>query len=337
MQIDIPYVQIEPTTRCNFTCGFCAGRHLPQTDLDFDLFRALVDKLINPRHIELQGEGEPLLHPNFFAMVDYLRARFPLVKISTITNGSLLNDDTISHFLRTRIDSVMVSLESADEQVFQKIRGGKLERVKRGVKKLMQRKRETNSEAPVVGFTVTLLQSTCEQLQSIADLYDELELDGGILLQPLQTMHTYRQFYDTATSGEILSPEKVQATNGIIASSADLRHKLMTYQKQTHFYAELYRSAAAHTCPWLENGLYLAADGSLVSCCFIKSTPQYSMGSTTDPWEHIASQRKTLAQQLNAGHIPPQCRQCGIAQKMQAHAETTKNSAARPQHEHRPQ
>lgn len=322
MQIDVPYIQIEPTTRCNFTCGFCAGRHLPQIDLDFALFRALVDKLSNPRHIELQGEGEPLLHPDFFAMVDYLRARFPLVKISTITNGSLLSDDIIAQLFKARINSVMVSLESADDQIFQKIRGGKLERVKRGLKKLMQRKLETHAEAPKVGFTVTLLQSTCEQLQTVADLYDELELDGGILLQPLQTMHTYRQFYDAATFAEMISQEKRQATNRIIASSASLRHKLAEYQKQTHFYAELYQSAAEHTCPWLDNGLYLAADGSIVSCCFIKNTQQHSMGSTTDPWEQIATYRKTLSQQLKTGQIPPQCSQCGIAHKMHAHAVT---------------
>lgn len=333
MQIDVPYIQIEPTTRCNFTCGFCAGRHMPQTDLNFELFCTLVDKLKNPRHIELQGEGEPLLHPNFFAMVDYLRTRFPQVKISTITNGSLLNDDIVSHLLRTRIDSLMISLESADEKVFQAIRGGKLERVRRGVKKLMQRKRSSALTAPSVGLAVTLLHSTCEKLTDIADLYDDLELDGGILLQPLQTMRTYRQIYDAATAGEILSPEKVRATNHIIASSADLRRKLAVYQQQTHFYAELYRSAPPRTCPWLENGLYLAADGSLVSCCFIKDTGQYAMGSAGDRWDLIAAHRETLSRQLKSGVVPSQCAHCGIAQKMHNFAKTETRAEASPHHE----
>jgi len=330
MQIDLPYIQIEPTTRCNFTCGFCAGRHLPQTDLGFDLFCAFVDKLKNPRHIELQGEGEPLLHADFFAMVDYLRMRFPAVRISTITNGSLLSEDIITHLLRTQLDSLMISLESADAQTFQNIRGGKLARVKRGVKKLMQRKRDCTSASPTVGFAVTILQSTCEHLEAIADLYDELELDGGILLQPLQTMRTYRQFYDPATEREILSSDKLQEAKRIIASSAGLQHKLGIYQKQTHFYSELYRSAAAHTCPWLENGLYLAADGALVSCCFIKDTPQYALGSASDHWDLIATNRDILSQQLKNGSIPGQCRHCGIAQNMQRLTATNAAAEACP-------
>jgi Predicted Fe-S oxidoreductases len=329
VHIDSPYIQIEPTTRCNFTCGFCAGRHMRQGDLDFQRFRSLVDKLKNPLHIELQGEGEPLLHPDFFAMVAYLRERFPAVKISTITNGSLLNDDNIERILEARIDSLMISLESADEQIFQSIRGGKLERVKRGVQKLMQRKRQTAASTPTVGFSITLLSSTCEQLDKIADLYDELELDGGMLLQPLQTMQTYRQFYDEGMSRNLLTREKAQSVNQIIASSADLRLKLATYQQQTHFYSALYGSVNTPTCPWLERGLYLAADGSLTSCCFIKDTNQHRLGDAEDNWSLIASRREALLQALKSGAIPPQCNHCGIAHKMQV-SQSRRQSAEIP-------
>ncbi len=40
-------------------------------------------------HVELQGEGEPMLHPRFFEMAAMIRRMHPVAKISLITNGSL--------------------------------------------------------------------------------------------------------------------------------------------------------------------------------------------------------------------------------------------------------
>src|SRR5437868_464777 len=75
----IRFAQIEPTTRCNFTCGFCAGRYMPQRDLTWDDFQTFLAAHPALRHVELQGEGEPLLHPLFFDMVAACRARGILI------------------------------------------------------------------------------------------------------------------------------------------------------------------------------------------------------------------------------------------------------------------
>src|SRR5262245_45883400 len=61
--MSVRFLQIEPTTRCNFTCGFCAGRAMAQTDLPFERFAETLDSFPAVEHIELQGEGESLMHP----------------------------------------------------------------------------------------------------------------------------------------------------------------------------------------------------------------------------------------------------------------------------------
>lgn len=291
---------------------------MPQVDLGFAQFKSFVDQLQNPQHIELQGEGEPMLHPDFFAMVQYLREQFPAAKISTITNGSLLTDEKIRALLTTPVDSLMISIESAEEKLFQDIRGGKLERVRRGVKRLMAQKRLGGFTKPTVGLTVTLLSSTINGLSEIADFYDDLQLDGGILLQPLQSMENYSAFYDLAMRENLLTAEDRNTANRIIASSANLRSMLARYQQQTHFYSQLYRSVHPSNCPWLANGLYVAADGSLVSCCFIKKTQDHKLGDVGSRWSEIAAKRAQLADQLSQGIIPEQCSACGVAKKMQA-------------------
>ena len=189
----LEYIQIEPTTRCNYTCGFCAGRHMQQQDLEFETFKTLLDSAHNLKHIELQGEGEPLMHPQFFDMIDYARMRLPSVAISFITNGSLFTTENIARILATNIHTISISIESADDAEFQEIRGGKLRRVKRGIKELIDQKNALNSMLKV-GFAVTVLKQTVSQINAIGALYKELNMDGGINIQPLQGMECYAQF-----------------------------------------------------------------------------------------------------------------------------------------------
>jgi MoaA/NifB/PqqE/SkfB family radical SAM enzyme len=315
------YLQIEPTTRCNFTCGFCAGRHMPQQDMPLEHLQKLVDSLEHLTHVELQGEGEPLLHPDFFAMVAYLRQKFPAVKISLITNGSLFTESVIEQLLQASLSSIMVSLESADEAEFQRIRGGKFSRVTRGLRKLMERKKAAHGAAPCVGFAVTVLHSTLPQITTIAQLYDELGLDGGIMLQPLQTMQIYRQFYDADMLGNLLQKADHQYIQQLIATDLPLRRSLTEHQRQSNFYRELYatETGSEPSCPWLERGLFISASGAAASCCFIKDAAQYALGPTGGSISTVIETRQKLLQRLKRGEIPTQCQGCGVAGKMQKH------------------
>jgi MoaA/NifB/PqqE/SkfB family radical SAM enzyme len=127
------FLQIEPTTRCNFTCGFCAGRHMPQQNMAVErleeVLRAVAPSpLPSPirgegescglRHVELQGEGEPMLHPRFFEMAEMIRRLHPRAKISLITNGSLLNEENVARIIEIGFHKISVSIESPDPQAF---------------------------------------------------------------------------------------------------------------------------------------------------------------------------------------------------------------------------
>ena len=39
----VQFLEIEPTTRCNFTCGFCVGRHMVQQDVNLGTFQAALE------------------------------------------------------------------------------------------------------------------------------------------------------------------------------------------------------------------------------------------------------------------------------------------------------
>ena len=59
MNGQLEFVQVEVTTRCNFRCGFCAGRHLPQKDMALDVFQRLLQVFARPAVHPLAG-GRPV-------------------------------------------------------------------------------------------------------------------------------------------------------------------------------------------------------------------------------------------------------------------------------------
>ena len=63
-----------------------------------------------------------MIHPRFFDMVSACRARH--IKVSLISNGSLLGRDNVARLMELGVESIHVSLESADPSEFQAIRVG---------------------------------------------------------------------------------------------------------------------------------------------------------------------------------------------------------------------
>lgn len=308
------YVQLEPTTRCNFTCGFCCGRHMPQEDLDWDTFQATLDAFPELEHVELQGEGESLLHKQFLEMVEALRARD--VKVSFICNGSLLHAKTVDRLLDAGVDKISISIESPDAEAFREIRGGKLDKVVRNVRHLMDEKRRRGLDRPVVGLSITVLERTKDDLPGILALYRDLGLDGGVTLQPLQQMESYAQHYGDAMQAQALSDDDVERIWLAFFANAEVRRIEATKAKPPGFYDELMAGwrPALGTCPYLERGLYVDRRGRATPCCMIKDTEQYGLGTVgVDPPATILANRQRMADELRGGTIPTACGGCEVA------------------------
>lgn len=318
----IPFLQIEPTTRCNYTCGFCAGRHLPQGDLPRDQLARLLERIEGLTHVELQGEGEPLLHADFFGLVEELRARFPQVGLSTITNGSLFTERNIEGLLAWGFTRVNVSLESADAARFQAIRGGRFDKLARGLTDFMARRAQLGLTLPAVGLAVTVLRDTRDEVfDTILPFYRRMGLDGGVILQPLQRMPQYTRHYADAMRARIPAPAEMAGFNQRVAATPELIQALRERNRQPGFYERLYASTQGRpVCPWLENGLFLGHDARLSACCFIKDSARFAFGDMDTPPAGIEAARRAMAATLAQGRMPPACQGCGTAQAVARHA-----------------
>src|SRR5207302_1661714 len=90
------FLQIEPVGQCNLRCRMCPIQfrkdgppYGPLAFMDFDTFTRLVDQFPDLEELQLQGLGEPMMHPRLFDMIAYAAGKG--VRVCTNSNMTLLN------------------------------------------------------------------------------------------------------------------------------------------------------------------------------------------------------------------------------------------------------
>jgi MoaA/NifB/PqqE/SkfB family radical SAM enzyme len=316
--VTVTHLQIEPTSRCNFTCGFCWGRRLDPGDLAWDDVERALATFPEVTHVELQGEGEPLLVAGFLDQVAALRARG--VAVSFITNGSKLTDDVAERIVALGVSTVMVSLETTDPARFQRLRGGGWPATRRGLERLVAAKRRVHGDRPAIGLAVTVLRSTVDDFPTIAALYRDLGLDGGVLVQPLNPMSGYAGTYDADLRSEIPDRTALSRLDAHLRDHADV---LTPSSGDRGFYGDLYGprpEGGRVACPWLERGLYLDRFGRYAACCMAKPEVAAFGDAASTTRAAVLEQRAAMARELASGRTPTPCAGCDVAREVAARA-----------------
>lgn len=125
------YIMFDITNRCNARCLHCPqstdyGRGVHKTiHLDFSLYTRAVDECRGReiQFIRLTADGEPLLHPKVFDMIDYA-VKKDVGPVGLTTNGSLLNLDCAEKLAKSGAFLVDISLDAACKETYEKIRRG---------------------------------------------------------------------------------------------------------------------------------------------------------------------------------------------------------------------
>lgn len=162
------FLNIEPTTRCNFRCWYCIGRTMQQVDIRLADFEQVFTHFPALQTIALVGEGEPLLHPDFFRMAEMARDRG--VRVMITSNGSRFTEENIHRLCESGVAYVSVSIDSVDPQTFAASRPpGNLPEIWAGVERLRDYRDRHGYRYPAIGLKGTLFPHTVDQLPAIID------------------------------------------------------------------------------------------------------------------------------------------------------------------------
>ncbi len=250
-------IGFEPTTSCNLRCPECPSGlrsfTRPTGMADLALFQSVVDQLHHDLvYLLLYFQGEPYLHKQFLDMAAYASQHG--IYTATSTNGHYLTEAKARQTVESGLSEVIISIDGTTQETYESYRvGGRLERVREGVKRLVAAREELKSLTPFIVIQFLVVKPNEHQIPEIQAWGKELGVDK-VALKTAQ-IYDYEQ-------GSSLIPDQDKYSR--YARQADGTYRL--------------KNKLLNQCWKLWQGAEITWDGKVLPCCFDKDA-QYEMGS----------------------------------------------------------
>jgi len=318
-------LQVEVTGACNLRCRMCLVSYRPALGktsgaMDLASFTELVDSLPDLRKVTMQGLGEPLLAPDFFAMLELLASRG--IAMGFNTNGTLLTREKAERLVDLGVEWLHVSLDGATATTYEDVRRrGRFDTVRRNVAGLMEAMRERGAEKPEVELVFVAMRRNVHELPALVRLAAEL----GVPTVWVQNLS--HSFSDTDPSGDYREIREYAEAEALWADRNEEAELL---------FAEAERAAAGlgvrlrlprladpararepgqPGCGWPFDSAYVTHDGKVQPCCAVMGADRAVLGDVkAEGFEHVW--RNDAYRDFRAGLLgdepPAVCRGCSM-------------------------
>ena len=162
--------RIDPCTACNLRCPSCSSHTAVTAEkrvMSLADFRTVIDRV--HRHAlraSLYDMGEPLMNRDFYRMAACAGAR----GVSTLasTNFNLFDEGDLDDLFASRLTVLEPCLDGFTQESYATYRvRGDVEKVKAGIRAVMERKRATGAKWPLVDVQVVLFDHIMHELPQI--------------------------------------------------------------------------------------------------------------------------------------------------------------------------
>eukprot|EP01022_Parablepharisma_sp_SALTPOND_P012225 TRINITY_DN1566_c0_g2_i1.p1 TRINITY_DN1566_c0_g2~~TRINITY_DN1566_c0_g2_i1.p1 ORF type:complete len:1815 (-),score=421.25 TRINITY_DN1566_c0_g2_i1:71508-76952(-) len=167
---------VELTTRCNQRCPMCVkqspGCGIEEGHMDWSVFQRLLPSFPQLDSLVLSGIGEPMLYPQLVEAVALARSSMPSdSRIAFQSNGVILGsskgEDKAAVLMDAGLDSICLSVDSADPEEYRRLRpGGETSLLERAFSALRNARQRTGARF-AIGVETVLLRDTLEALPTV--------------------------------------------------------------------------------------------------------------------------------------------------------------------------
>jgi MoaA/NifB/PqqE/SkfB family radical SAM enzyme len=317
---------LETTNRCNLLCNTCPRTYEqlePEADMSWELFTSLVDQYPNIVRVVLHGIGEPMLVKDLAQRVQYLKDRGIYVLFNT--NGTLLTEANGRALIEAGLDELRVSLDAAESEVFQMVRGKDFfDKIVANVKNFTRMQRELNAPKPRVSLWLTGLRETVDQLPNFVRLAHSIGVTE-VYLQRLVFFDDPMSEKSLARAESALFEHTTEREEALIREAESVAKELGVMFSASGAVdpgesIKMQRSDSPWSLcrrPW--SLMYITANGRVLPCCIapfsMKGYGSFTLGDATqnslrEIWNGQEYQR--FREGLLTSAPPPACANCGL-------------------------
>jgi MoaA/NifB/PqqE/SkfB family radical SAM enzyme len=322
------FLQIEPVGQCNLRCRMCPIQfrtdgppHGPPAFMDFDTFARLVVEFPALEHLQLQGLGEPMMHPRFFDMVEFAARRG--IRVSTNTNLTLLSPRRAERCVTSGLAELHASLDGATPETYELIRvRAKFDRVLTNLRGLVAAKWRLGSATPRVRMVVVAMRLNLHEFPALVRLAHEVGIDTvfvqhlchdfGESSLPAQ-YRPMRQFVDEQT----LLHEDPALVEHFFARAREVAAGLGVDLRlpRTEVVPHPPGTPGRQRCDWPWTGGYVSYDGRAMPCCMVATPDRVNFGSMAGHgaaaiWN--GADYHAFRDRLSSDDPPEVCRSCSV-------------------------
>ena len=180
-------INIEPTDRCNLRCNMCPRQDLtrPVGDISMELFDKLAQEISRhaPSEVRLHKDGEPLLAPHIFELIDHIKTVAPSTLLNMDTNALRLNEERAEKLLDSKLDILLFSVNAATPETYKKVRGStKYDQVIGNIERFLAMRRERGYVWPRVKVQLIVMAETKDEIGLFKEKWGPHDVD--VLLIP---------------------------------------------------------------------------------------------------------------------------------------------------------
>ncbi|MCK5101846.1 MAG: radical SAM protein [Cyclobacteriaceae bacterium] len=183
---------VDITEVCNLACIHCPhpefkkSEHYNARYLEPELNAKLVDEVKihgqgTTQYIRYSSEGEPLLHPNAYDMIEYA-VRHSGTFVTLTTNGTIMNEKRIQKLLDTGLHMIDISIDAFTPETYTMIRKGNLNVTRANVLKLLDLVKISKSKTKIVVSYIEQSEN-CQETKDFEAFWNDHGADYVVIRQ----------------------------------------------------------------------------------------------------------------------------------------------------------